>query len=113
MAAVGSKDQNVPDGQTEQFIPGLEKIKDERSELTPKQKEEQEKIIKLLRGEYGVQKDEQTNKSILRLRSQFVHVHGTLGGERAVDAVIAMKGAEMAEHGLTVYILNLNFLKVC
>lgn len=102
----------VQEGQVE-YIPGLEKIKNEHSELTPKQKEEAEKIIKALKEEYAVQKDEQTNKSILRLRSQFVHVHGTLGGERTVDSVIAMKGGQMAEHDLTVVILNLNFLKVC
>lgn len=106
---------NVGDEPEQEFIlvEGLEKIKDETSELTDAQKEEEKKIVGLLNTEYQGQKDEQTNKSIMRLRQQFVHVHGTLGGERAVDAVMAMKGAQMAQHGMTVCVLNLNFLKVC
>lgn len=93
------------------FIKGLEKIKDESSPLTSEQQKEQEKIIKLLSDEYNTQKNEQSNKSILRKRNRFVHLHGTLGGERTVDAVIAMKGKEMAENGMQVAVLNLNFLK--
>lgn len=110
---MASEMELIDDGVPEHFVPGLEKITDEKSELTQKQKEEEEKILKALHAEYVAQKNVQTNKSILRLRSQFVHVHGTLGGEISVDAVIAMKGAQMAEHGMTVYVLNLNFLKVC
>ncbi|KAK7089497.1 uncharacterized protein [Littorina saxatilis] len=104
---------NVGDEPEQEFIlvEGLEKIKDETSELTDAQKEEEKKIVGLLNTEYQGQKDEQTNKSIMRLRQQFVHVHGTLGGERAVDAVMATKGAQMAQHGMTVCVLNLNFLK--
>lgn len=96
---------------TEEFIPEMEKIKDETSPLTLRQQAEEERIVRYLAHEYRRQVDVEANKKVLRLREQFLHVHGTLGAERVVDAVVVMKAVQMLEQGMKVCVLNLNFLK--
>ncbi|KAL8598694.1 hypothetical protein ACOMHN_033258 [Nucella lapillus] len=96
---------------TEEFIPEMEKIKNEESPLTDRQQEEQRRIVRFLGREYAVQNKVEGNKKVLRLREQFLHVHGTLGGERKVDAVTVLKAVQMLEQGMRVCVLNLNFLK--
>ncbi|XP_076468120.1 uncharacterized protein LOC143298955 [Babylonia areolata] len=95
----------------EDFLPGLEKLIDETSPLTLEQIEEQEKIIRALERQYERQQKVEANKKVIREREQFLHVHGTLGAERVIDAVMLMKAVQMLHQDMRVCVLNLNFLK--